>query len=321
MSAANLPSPKHTLINSAPPPCLAPNPTPRLQHILARCTAEHTTLPLPVANAPSGFGNPVGIACCGSYVIGQQLPPLPHKFGTLISGIPTDLFLCSGPEEVDAAAAHVGFPAGAVLMRAAGCSAVLLSASVLGWQDRLPRSGRVRLPFDCLQSSKQRASLTHARKPLKPPPPKTPLHPVPRDLTASPVIKPIAAAASMGVVRVNDLDELRSKVAATQSQLSRLYLDDEVGRVGAVWGSRGTQAPSVCKACKESVPVELSVDCMSTRNITQKVFDTYVIQVCAHARTPTHPPTHTPHTHTLLHTRSHTAGRRATSRQQRRGWW
>ncbi|KIZ02970.1 ATP-grasp domain containing 1 [Monoraphidium neglectum] len=44
------------------------------------------------------------------------------------------------------------------------------------------------------------------------------------------VIKPIAAAASMGVVRVNDLDELRSKVAATQSQLSRLYLDDEVGR-------------------------------------------------------------------------------------------
>lgn len=42
------------------------------------------------------------------------------------------------------------------------------------------------------------------------------------------VIKPIAAAASMGVVRVDNLQELRDKVAATQKQLESLYLDGHV---------------------------------------------------------------------------------------------
>lgn len=44
------------------------------------------------------------------------------------------------------------------------------------------------------------------------------------------VIKPIAAAASMGVVRVNDLQELRHKVESTQKQLESLYLDEHVSR-------------------------------------------------------------------------------------------
>lgn len=47
------------------------------------------------------------------------------------------------------------------------------------------------------------------------------------------VIKPIAAAASMGVVRVDNLQELRDKVAATQKQLESLYLDEHVS--GAGW--------------------------------------------------------------------------------------
>jgi carbamoylphosphate synthase large subunit len=42
------------------------------------------------------------------------------------------------------------------------------------------------------------------------------------------VIKPIAAAASMGVVRVDNLPELKAKVAATQKQLAGLYLDEHV---------------------------------------------------------------------------------------------
>ncbi|KAF8057917.1 hypothetical protein HT031_005863 [Scenedesmus sp. PABB004] len=40
------------------------------------------------------------------------------------------------------------------------------------------------------------------------------------------VIKPIAAAASMGVVRVDDLPALRAKVADVQRQLARLFLDE-----------------------------------------------------------------------------------------------
>jgi biotin carboxylase len=42
------------------------------------------------------------------------------------------------------------------------------------------------------------------------------------------VIKPIAAAASMGVVRVDSLQELKHKVVATQKQLESLYLDEHV---------------------------------------------------------------------------------------------
>lgn len=42
------------------------------------------------------------------------------------------------------------------------------------------------------------------------------------------MIKPIAAAASMGVVRVDDLQELRQKVESTQKQLESLYLDEHV---------------------------------------------------------------------------------------------
>jgi hypothetical protein len=45
------------------------------------------------------------------------------------------------------------------------------------------------------------------------------------------VIKPIAAAASMGVVRVDDLQELRQKVESTQKQLESLYLDEHVSGV------------------------------------------------------------------------------------------
>jgi carnosine synthase len=41
------------------------------------------------------------------------------------------------------------------------------------------------------------------------------------------VIKPIAAAASMGVVRVDDLSELKQKVDLTQKTIASLYLDDE----------------------------------------------------------------------------------------------
>ena len=37
----------------------------------------------------------------------------------------------------------------------------------------------------------------------------------------------------MGVIRVNDLDELRAKVADTQKALASLYFDDEV------WGMKG----------------------------------------------------------------------------------
>lgn len=49
------------------------------------------------------------------------------------------------------------------------------------------------------------------------------------------VIKPIAAAASMGVVRVDNLEELREKVASTQKQLASLYLDDKAsGMAGSV---------------------------------------------------------------------------------------
>jgi biotin carboxylase len=42
------------------------------------------------------------------------------------------------------------------------------------------------------------------------------------------VIKPIAAAASMGVVRVDNLQELKHKVVVTQKQLESLYLDEHV---------------------------------------------------------------------------------------------
>lgn len=42
------------------------------------------------------------------------------------------------------------------------------------------------------------------------------------------VIKPIAAAASMGVVRVDNLQELKLKVAVTQKQMDSLYLDEHV---------------------------------------------------------------------------------------------
>jgi biotin carboxylase len=45
------------------------------------------------------------------------------------------------------------------------------------------------------------------------------------------VIKPIAAAASMGVVRVDSLEELRQQVAATQKQLAGLYLDEHVSEL------------------------------------------------------------------------------------------
>lgn len=54
------------------------------------------------------------------------------------------------------------------------------------------------------------------------------------------VIKPIAAAASMGVVRVDSLEELRAKVASTQKQLDSLYLDEQVGRQeGMTRGRKG----------------------------------------------------------------------------------
>lgn len=42
------------------------------------------------------------------------------------------------------------------------------------------------------------------------------------------VIKPITASASMGVVRVDSLEELKQKLAATQKQLNSLYLDERV---------------------------------------------------------------------------------------------
>jgi len=53
------------------------------------------------------------------------------------------------------------------------------------------------------------------------------------------VIKPIAAAASMGVVRVDNLQELKHKFEATQKQMDNLYLDEHVsGRNVAVASDR-----------------------------------------------------------------------------------
>lgn len=74
------------------------------------------------------------------------------------------------------------------------------------------------------------------------------------------VIKPIAAAASMGVVRVDSLAELQAKVAATQKQLESLYLDEHVSQLGfweggirclcGVEGGAGfVCADSLCAVC------------------------------------------------------------------------
>lgn len=46
------------------------------------------------------------------------------------------------------------------------------------------------------------------------------------------VIKPIAAAASMGVVRVDGLQQLKDKVAETQKQMASLYMDEKVCLLG-----------------------------------------------------------------------------------------
>lgn len=69
------------------------------------------------------------------------------------------------------------------------------------------------------------------------------------------VIKPIAAAASMGVVRVDDLQELRDKVAATQKQLESLYLDEHVsaGMTREHAGASGSEGEMpACSLCSQA---------------------------------------------------------------------
>ncbi|WIA35729.1 hypothetical protein OEZ86_004131 [Tetradesmus obliquus] len=76
------------------------------------------------------------------------------------------------------------------------------------------------------------------------------------------VIKPIAAAASLGVVRVDSTEQLKEQVAATQKQLAGLYLDEHGHIVQAAEGEAvdAAKAAEVAQYVSKTLMMEEYLD-------------------------------------------------------------